>query len=694
MNRTRNILIALIALGTIACGRQTAEPIVEATMPPITDSTLSPEVLWAFGRLGEIAVSPDYKRVAYTVSYYSVEQNRGNSELYVMDCDGNNKRRLTHTAGFEFNPVWTDGNTLFYISTQGGSAQLWKLNLNIATPEKISGFEQDINGFALSPNGDKIILISDVKVGKSVAEIYPDLPQTTGKIYDDLMYRHWDTWEDSLFNHIFVADFDGNAIQNAVDIMEGEPWDTPLKPFGGMEEIVWSPKGDKIAYTCKKLVGKEAAFSTNSDIYLYDLKTKTTENLTEGMNGYDRQPLFSPDGSSLLWLSMERAGFEADKDRLFLMDLSSRQKRYLTRNFDYSPSNVIWDKSGKNLFFIAGVEATYQVFRLNPETGEVKPVTSGWHDYHSIALAGANTLIGSKVSIVKPTEIYSIDLQTGKEQELSFINRDLLSKLKMPTVKQRWITSTDGKKVHTWVILPPGFDSTRTYPALLYCEGGPQSAVSQFWSYRWNFSIMASNGYVVVAPSRRGTLTFGQDWTDQISKDHGGQEMKDLLCAIDQLKTEPWIDQNRLGAIGASYGGYTVFWLAGHHNKRFKAFIAHCGVFNSEMEYMTTEEMFFDSWEMGGAPWETDNPVAMRSFANSPHKFVTRWDTPIMIIHGGHDFRIPYTQGMAAFNTARMLGIPSRFLFFPDENHWVLKPQNGILWQREFKSWLDRWLKK
>lgn len=389
---------------------------------------------------------------------------------------------------------------------------------------------------------------------------------------------------------------------------------------------------------------------------------------------------------------MERAGFEADKDRLLVMDLQTKKTSYLTRDFDYSVSNVIWNASSDMVYFIAGVEATYQIYRLALQDAKPVAITHGWHDYHAFALAG-DRLIGSKASIVKPDEIYSINPQNGEEVELSFTNQELLSQLKMPTVRQRWIKSTDGKLVHTWIILPPDFDSTKSYPALLYCEGGPQSAVSQFWSYRWNFSIMASGGYVVVAPSRRGTLTFGQKWTDEISKNHGGQDMKDLLSAIDEVKKEPWVDENRLGAVGASYGGYSVFWLAGNHNKRFKAFIAHCGVFHSEMEYLTTEEMFFDTWEMGGAPWEKNNPVAMKSYAQSPHNFVTSWDTPILIISGGNDFRIPYTQGMAAFNAAQILGVPSKFIFFPDENHWVLKPQNGILWQREFRSWLDRWLK-
>jgi dipeptidyl aminopeptidase/acylaminoacyl peptidase len=692
----RSYLLLLISgLFLISCStdQKSTEPIIGPSNIKVENGILTPEVLWAFGRLGEVAVSPNGEKIAYTVTYYSVEMNRSNTEIFMMDIDGTDSKQVTKTAAHEFNIAWVGDKTIAFISTEGETAQIWTMDNDGKNRRKISNFETDINGFSFSPKGDKILFISEVKIDKSTSDIYPDLPKASGMMIEDLMYRHWDTWEDGYYSHIFVADFANGKVLNSNDIMSNEPYDSPLKPFGGMEEITWSPCGKAIAYTCKKLTGKEFSFSTNSDIYLYNIESGETKNLTEGMMGYDKQPIFAPEGGKMAWLSMERAGFEADKDRLFVMDFKTGEKTYVNPNFDYSASNVQWTPDGKAMYFIAGVEATYQIYRMDMETKEIKPVTEGFHDYHSLAIAG-NRLIGDKVSITSPAEIYSIDPTTGTEEQISFINKEILSQLTMPTVERRWIKSTDGKMVHTWVILPPNFDKTKKYPALLYCEGGPQSPLSQFWSYRWNFSIMASNGYVVVAPSRRGTLTFGQDWTDQISKDHGGQEMKDLLAAIDEVKREPWVDENRLGAIGASYGGFTVFWLAGNHNKRFKAFIAHCGIFHSEMEYLTTEEMFFDQWEMGGAPWETDNKVAMKSFSHSPHKFIKSWDTPILIIHGGKDYRIPYTQAMAAFNAAQMLGVPSKFLFFPDENHWVLKPQNGILWQREFKGWLDKWLKE
>ncbi len=694
--KIKNQFIMLVAsallLASCQNGSTPKEQVIGASMPEVANGLLSPEVLWSLGRLGEVAVSPDGNTIAYTVTWYSVEKNKGNSELFVMNADGSAKKQLTVTSAHEYNPQWIDNSTLAFLSTEGGVSQIWTMQSDGSKLQMVDGFSNDINGFALSPNGSKVLFISDVKVGQSITDIHPDLPQTTGMVYNDLMHRHWDTWEDSVFSHVFIADLSLGKLENVKDILPNEPYDSPLKPFGGMEEIAWNSDGSAVAYTCKKQLGKEYAFSTNSDIYLFDTKSGETKNITEGMVGYDKQPVFSPDGSKMAWVSMERPGFEADKDRLFVLDLQTGVKSYLTEHFDYSAANVVWTDDSKSLYFIAGVEATHQVYTMALTDSVPTAVTQGLHDYHSIELANGK-LVGSKVSITKPAEIYQVDPKTGVETEISFINKDLLAKIDMPEVRRRWVKSTDGKLVHTWVILPPHFDSTKTYPALLYCEGGPQSAVSQFWSYRWNFSIMASNGYVVVAPSRRGTLTFGQQWTDQISKDHGGQEMKDLLCAIDEVKQEPWVDENKLGAVGASYGGYTVFWLAGNHDKRFKAFIAHCGVFHSEMEYLTTEEMFFDNWEMGGAPWETNNAVAMKSFSHSPHLFVKKWDTPIMVVHGGMDFRIPYTQGMAAFNAAQMMGIPSRFLFFPDENHWVLKPQNGILWQREFKGWLDKWLK-
>lgn len=695
----RNLLpLSLLALILTSCQVDTQQnhenPLITRNQPTLSSDIMTPEVLWSFGRLGDVRVSPSGEKILYGVSYFSIDQNRSNRELFLINSDGSGKIQLTETPQNEYNAIWhPDGEKIVYLSSASGEVQAWEMNGDGSGKVQISEIEGGINSLAFSPGGSRVLFTKDVKIDKSTSDIYPDLPKSDARIITDLMYRHWDTWEDGAYSHIFIADFDGKKISGAKDIMPGEPYDSPLMPFGGMEEISWTPDGMGIAYTCKKLKGVEYTNSTNSDIYFFDLETGQTSNLTEGMPGYDKAPFFSPDGKKMYWLSMERAGFEADKERLFEMDMESGEKKYLTENFDHSPSGLEWADDGKHLYFVSGVQATFQIYKMDVQSAEITAVTSGTHDYHSVAVAG-DQLIATRVDMTKPQEIYSVDPATGKSTEISFENKHILDQLTMPTVEKRWVTTTDDKEMLTWVIYPPHFDKNRKYPTLLYCEGGPQSPLSQFWSYRWNFSMMASNGYIVVAPNRRGVLTMGQEWTDQISKDNSGQAMQDLLAAIDVMKEEPFINEERLGAIGASFGGFSTFWLAGNHQKRFKAFISHCGVFNVEMEYMTTDEMFFDNWEIGGAPWEKDNEVAQKSYAESPHQYVQNWDTPILIITGEHDYRIPYTQSMAAFNTAQLLGIPSKLLFFPSETHWVLSPQNGILWQREFRGWLDKWLKE
>ena len=687
-------LVSLLVSCQVTVQQETDTPLITKNQLELSSDIMTPEVLWSFGRLGDVQLSPDGEKILYGVSYYNIEKNSSNRELFIMKADGTGKIQLTHTPQNEFNAIWhPKGDRIVYLSSVSGEVQAWVMDLDGGNKQKISDIEGGINSLVFSPTGNSALYTRDVQIDRTTQDLYPDLPQSDARIISDLMYRHWDTWEDGAYSHIFVADFNGKKISGGKDIMKGEPYESPMMPFGGMEEIAWTPDGLEIAYTCKKLKGIEYTISTNSDIYLYNLESGKTRNLTKGMPGYDKAPIFSPDGKKMYWLSMERAGFEADKDRLYELDMGSDEKRYLTEDFDFSPSGLTWADQGKTLLFVAGVHATFQLFKMDVHSKEIAAITSGYHDYHSVAEAG-DRLIATRVDMTKPQEIYSVDPSTGESTELSFENKEILDQLTMPTVEQRWITTTDNKEMLTWVIYPPHFDISKKYPTLLYCEGGPQSPLSQFWSYRWNFSQMASNGYIVVAPNRRGVLTMGQDWTDQISKDNSGQAMQDLLMAIDVMKEEPFIDEENLGAIGASFGGFSVFWLAGNHQKRFKAFIAHCGVFNSEMEYMTTDEMFFDSWEKGGAPWEKDNPVAMKSYAGSPHNFVQNWDTPILVIHGEHDYRIPYTQGMAAFNSAQLLGIPSKLLFFPSETHWVLSPQNGILWQREFKGWLDNWLKE
>lgn len=658
----------------------------------VNNGLLTPEVLWSFGRLGEFAISPAGDALVYTVKWFDLQANASFTELHWVNIEGNEHRLLLSQENEIYNLYWSRSEGVYFISTQGGRGQIYSVDAEGRNLRRVSEIGEGVEGFRFSHDEQSILYVSSVQVVDRGRQRHPDLPQATAQLYDDLMFRHWDRWDDGTRSHIFLASVIDGQVQQGVDLMQDEPYDSPMPPFGGMEEVEWSPDGTAVVYTCKKLTGRDAAFSTNSDIYLFNVRTRQTVNLSAPNPGYDRCPLYSPDGRYLAWLSMERAGFEADRERLIVMDVSTGQKRELTEGFDHSPSSLVWAADSKGLYFVAGVEGTHQLYYQGLEERVPRAITQGQHDYQSIALAGG-WLVASRMSMLMPTELYRVRCSDGLTAQLTTINSDLLGQLEMPTVQKRWVRTTDGKRMLTWVLLPPHFDSLKLYPALLYCEGGPQSSLSQFWSYRWNLALMASKGYVVVAPNRRGVLTFGQEWTDAISKDHGGQEMRDLLAAIDDVAAESWVDSGHLGAVGASYGGFTVNWLAGHHEGRFKAFISHCGVFNSEMEYYTTEELFFDQWEMGGAPWEADNPVARASFAQSPHRFVTQWDTPIMFIHGGRDYRIPYTQALAGFTAARAQGIPSRLLYFPDESHWVLKPQNGEYWQREFFDWLDSHLK-
>jgi len=692
----KTIVFALITLVMASCqvsvDQEKESPLITKNMLTLSSDIMTPEVLWSFGRLGDVQVSPDGSKILYGVSYYSIEQNRSNRELFVMNTDGSGKQQLTETSQNEYNAVWhPDGEQIVYLSSASGEVQAWVMSGDGSGKNQISSVEGGISGLAFSPDGTKVLYTKEVQVDKTTQDLHPDLEKTDGRVINKLMYRHWDTWEDGMYSHVFLAEFEGE-FGAGTDLMPGEPYDSPMKPFGGLEEVAWSPDSKAIVYTCKKLSGVDYTFSTDSDLYFYELESGKTTNLTEGMPGYDRVPFFSPDGSKIYWHSMKRAGYEADKERLFEMDLSSKEKRYLTADFDYSPFGEIWADDGKNLYFVCAVNSEHHIFKMNVQSGEITTLTKGMFDYHSVALAG-DQLICTRVDMTKPQEIYSVDPLTGEATEISFENKHLLDQLTMPRVEKRWVTTVDDKQMLVWAIYPPNFDKTKKYPAVMFCTGGPQGVLGQFWSYRWNMSQMASMDYVVIAPARRGVSSHGQLWTDQVSMDNSGLAMQDLLAAADDIAAEPYVDEERLGAVGASFGGFSVNWLAGNHEGRFKVFISHCGVFQEEMMYYTTEEMFFQHWETGGAPWDKDNTVAMNSYAGSPHHFVENWDTPIMFMQGEHDYRIPYTQGMAGFNAAQMLGIPSRMVFFPSETHWVLRPQNGILWQREFQTWLDKWLK-
>lgn len=694
MKRT-NLFIMSAALLLASCNgtskQKESETVIEKPTVQLPGKRMTPEALWAMGRIGGLSVSPDGKQVLYSVAYYSVSENRSNRELFVMNADGSENRQITHTSVAENEATWIkNGSKIAFLSSESGSSQLWEMNPDGSGRKQLSQYDGDIEGYSLAPDGKKILFIAQVKTVPGTADKYPDLPKASGIVVTDLNYKHWDEWV-ATAPHPFLADFDGNSISNPIDLLEGEPYESPMKPFGGIEQLAWNTTSDKIAYTSRKKTGKAYAISTNSDIYIYDLKTKQTINLTEGMMGYDTNPQYSPDGKQIAWLSMERDGYEADQNRLFILNLETGEKRFASKTFESNVDAFVWSADAQNIYFTGVWHGEVQLYNLSTANDSIRAITSGVHDYADVALLG-DKLIAKRHSMSMGDEIYAVSLD-GNTAQLTQENKAIYDQLEMGKVEARWMKTTDGKEMLTWVIYPPQFDPNKKYPTLLFCEGGPQSPVSQFWSYRWNFQIMAANDYIIVAPNRRGLPGFGLEWNESISGDYGGQCMKDYFTAIDEMAKEPFVDKDRLGCVGASFGGFSVYWLAGHHEKRFKAFIAHDGIFNLEMQYLETEEKWFANWDMGGAYWEKQNPVAQRTFANSPHRFVDRWDTPILCIHGEKDYRILANQGMAAFDAAVMRDVPAELLIYPDENHWVLKPQNGILWQRTFFEWLDKWLK-
>ena len=697
-----NLLFMSAAMMLASCGgtKDAGQngTLIERSDIKIEGKRMTPEALWAMGRIGSVAVSPDEKQIAYSVAYYSVPENKSNNELFVMNADGSSNRQITRDSWQESQPVWIkDGKKIAFLCNESGSSQVWEMNPDGTERKQLTRYEGDIEGFAFSPDGKKLLFIAQVKTVQSTADKHPDLPKATGIIVTDLMYKHWDEWVTTA-PHPFVADFDGNGISNVQDILDGEPYESPMKPWGGIEQLAWSPASDKVAYTCRKKTGLAYAVSTNSDIYIYDLATGKTENITEENKGYDTNPQYSPDGKYIAWQSMERDGYEADLNRLFVMDLATGEKRFVSRAFESNVDAFLWNKDSQSIYFIGVWHGETQIYNIGlADNDSLNRLTDGMHDYASLALCG-DKLIAKRHSMSMGDEIYAVNnTRSGnafaEAEQLTSENKQIYDQLEMGKVEARWMTTTDGKQMLTWVIYPPQFDPNKKYPTLLFCEGGPQSPVSQFWSYRWNFQIMAANDYIIVAPNRRGLPGFGVEWNEAISGDYGGQCMKDYFTAIDEMAKEPFVDKDRLGCVGASFGGFSVYWLAGHHDKRFKAFIAHDGIFNMEMQYLETEEKWFANWDMGGAYWEKDNATAQRTFANSPHLFVDKCDTPILCIHGEKDFRILANQAMAAFDAAVMRGVPAELLIYPDENHWVLKPQNGVLWQRTFFEWLDKWLK-
>ena len=722
-------IILSAALALACCCPMKAQQKVNIGKNDITlkSDLLSPEGLWAMGRIGGYAPSPDGKQVVYQVGYYSVKENKSHQVLCIINADGSNQRQLTTSADSETDPSWL-GNRIAFIT--GG--EIWTMEADGTDRRQLSHTDGNVEGYKFSPDGTKVVYIKQLPFHEIIKENPSDLPKATGRLVTDLMYRHWDHYVESI-PHPFVAEVTADGIGAGTDILEGEPYECPMEPFGGIEQLDWSRDSKQIAYTCRKKTGLEYSISTDSDIFLYDVANKTTRNLckpegyvapkvdptktlrTQSVNspanlannpGYDQNPQFSPDGKYVAWLSMARDGYESDRMRLCVYELATGTKRYMTESFDSNVDDFCWSDTKDALIYFIGVwHATENLYSINWK-GEVKQIITStpdcpWADFGSLKMLGdGKRIIAERHNYSSPADLYLISPNTKAPKKVTVAqltqeNKHILDQLAKPSVDQRWVKTTDGKDMLYWVIRPPHFDPNKKYPTLLFCEGGPQSPVSQFWSYRWNFMIMASQGYVIIAPNRHGLPGFGSEWCEEISGDWTGQCMDDYLTAIDDACANlPYVNKDRLGAVGASFGGFSVYYLAGHHNKRFKCFIAHDGAFNLEAMYTETEENWFSNWEYDDAYWNKDQTAdARKTYTNSPHRFVDDWDTPILCIHGEKDYRINATQGMSAFNAARMKGIEAQLLIFPDENHWVLKPQNGILWQRTYFNWLDRWLK-
>lgn len=703
--------MAALALVGISC-QKAEEGKAPITKPQITieGGRLTPEGLWAMGRIGCAKIDVETGLLAYTVSYYSVEENRSTTWIricnpYEQSADSNQLSVVDEFVGYE--PAWF-GNSGTIAFLRGGKLFLRRDGKEV----EVEGAE-DIEGFLLSPMRDKVIVVKEVKVVPSTQDKYPDLPLATGHMHEDLMYKHWDEWVETVpqpFVHELKISYfgEGERIEAArlgegVNLLEGTAFECPMKPFGGIEQLAWNPNNEEIAYTCRKKTGLEYAVSTNSDIFLVTvtgdgLQVSEERNITEENKGYDTNPAYSPNGEWIAWLSMERDGYESDQNRLMVMNLLTGEQRFISHYLDTNVDEFVW-LDDSTLLGTAVIQGTIHLWAMGLE-GWCAKLTEGQFDV-SIGSVADNKAYLLRHSMREANEIYMLDVHKGLDNisgyepltRLTHENDNIYDQIERSTVVPRWQKTTDGQKMLTWIIYPPHFDPSKKYPTILYCEGGPQSPVSQFWSFRWNFMMMSAGDYIIVAPNRRGLPGFGKEWNEEISGDYGGQCMRDYLSAIDEFCKEPYVDKDHLGCVGASFGGFSVYWLAGHHDKRFKAFIAHDGIFNLEMQYLETEEKWFANWDLGGAYWEKNNRIAQRTFANSPHKFVDKWDTPILCIHGEKDYRILANQAMAAFDAAKMRGVPAELLIFPDENHWVLKPQNGILWQREFRGFLDRWLK-
>ncbi len=691
--------MALLATGLHSC-KEAPKPLQidnSLTAEERAAGRLTPEVMWKMGRIGSTALSPDGEWLLYTLTRYSMEENRGAGVIVLQSMADGTSRELTDLNATAAMPSWSaDGKYIWYLSNRGGDMQIWRMDADGGAAVQVSAVDGGVESYGVAPDGCNLFYTKRVHVkDMRSSDLYKDMDKSKARIYDDLMCRHWDYWDEGDYSHIFVAAIDGDRLGAGMDIMSGEAWDAPLAPYFDSAEIAWSPDSKHLAYTCKPLTGAEYAVSTDSDVYIYTIQSGEKVNIcktggADSMPGYDKYPVWSPDGENIAFRSQRRAGNEADKESLFVYNRTSGKMRDLTAAFDYHATNVVWEDDD-TLLFIAPMQATLQICRVGLDGGGVQVLTSGDHDINAFTLAGGKC-VASMTKITHATELFDVNTADGALMQITAVNSEIYDNVTMGEVQKRWVRTTDGKQMLVWVILPPDFDPSQKYPTLLYCQGGPQSVVSQFWSYRWNFQLMAAQGYVVVAPNRRGLPSFGQEWLDQISGDYSGQNIRDYLAAIDDVAREPWADEERLGCVGASYGGYSVYFLAGHHNKRFKAFIAHCGIFDFDSMYGHTEELWFVNNDYGGPYWDKSNATAMRSYANSPHKFVDRWDTPILIITGEKDYRIPYTQSLEAFTAARMRDIPSRLVSFENEAHQVFQPQNSLVWNREFFGWLETYL--
>jgi dipeptidyl aminopeptidase/acylaminoacyl peptidase len=682
------IILVVLSVSLIASSCKQKAPVSVVALPQFNNQLtteekagglMTPEIMWKFGRLGTFALSPDGSSVIYTVTDIDLQSEAKKTNIFKISTKGGDPVQLTSDGGS--SPQWIkNGNSIAYVK----KGNLYTMNADGSEQKVISGIS-DFEIFNISPDGNRIYYTKRVKLDQTANEKHK-LPKANVRIINDLMYRHWNYWSDYSYSHVFIATFNGSDVSGGKDIMEGQRFESPTAPYFDDGEIAWSPDGKSIAYTTKRLTGKADAVSTNSDIYLYDIESGKEINVSEGNKGYDKNPVFSPDGSKVSYQSMERDGYEADLDRLFVYNIKERTRTWITKGWNFDISNVTWNDEN-TLYFVCSHLGTSQIFKTSIKGEGVSKVTDGVHNMGPIALK-SGIMVSQVASMSLAPELSTVDIKSGEIKQVTSINKSIYDNIKMGKVEEKYIKTKDNKDLQMWVIYPPDFNPSKKYPALLFCEGGPQSALDQFWSYRWNMQMMAAKGYIIFAPNRRGVSGFGQEWKEQISGDYGGKNIQDYLDATDALAKESFVDAKRMGAVGASYGGYSVFYLAGVHNGRFKVFVSHCGVFNFESEYGSTEELWFNNKDYGGPYWKN-----LPSYKFSPHLMVDKWTTPILIITGQNDFRIPYTQSMEAFQAAQLHGIPSRLLFFEDEYHWVTKPQNAVIWQREYFEWLDTYLK-